>query len=65
MSLLSDDDIIQTLSLYLQSIQFTATYMVETEFLAVTGRPAFFIVLAFLILSIFPLVYYLLTLIVP
>ncbi len=36
--------------------------MLEPFFLAVTGRPAFFIVLAFIILSVFPLVFYLLTL---
>lgn len=36
--------------------------MPEPVFLAITGLPAFFIVLAFIILTIFPLVFYLLTL---
>lgn len=36
--------------------------MPELIILAVTGRPAFFIVLAFIVLAIFPLLYYLVTL---
>lgn len=36
--------------------------MLEPVVMAVTGRPAFFIVLAFIALSVFPLVFYLLTL---